>query len=64
VVPAATAVVAGAESAPALNLAPDLPVDEQRATATVDEVRARLVDDEPMGSSIALMQIRLKLLDD
>lgn len=66
VIPATSPADAGAETVLDPNLAPDLTgVEEQREqTSTVDEVRARIADDEPMGSSVALMQIRLKLLDD
>lgn len=64
VVPAATPVDAHTETVVDPNLAPDLTVDEQRTTSTVDEVRARIADDEPQGGSVALMQIRLKLLED
>lgn len=35
-----------------------------RETSSVDEVRGRLDDAEPLGSSVALMRVRLSLLDD
>lgn len=39
-------------------------VDGQRAVPTVAEIRASLVDDEPKGSSVKLMKIRLAMLED
>lgn len=61
VVPAVTALDQGAESALDPNLAPDLSADEQR-TSSVEEMRARA--NEPQGSSVKLMKIRLAMLED
>lgn len=63
VVPAASPADAGAEIALDPNLAPDLTQGEvHRDEPAVDMVRAKT--DEPRGSSVALMKIRLQMLED
>jgi HK97 family phage prohead protease len=38
--------------------------EEERGAVTVDEIRARIAQDEPQGSSVKLMKIRLAMLED